>query len=184
MRIEMAHLQAQGINFAVFAADANDRTNAVASGCSASWWQRRAATTCASKGGALWVCRQCDRADFTEDWLALGLFMPKLEKPRHFETVSAQYTTTEIIGQGGTGTVFKASDDCGGGCGYQAARSVKGNSRETSQIYTKTSSRSVNATGMRTLLPLLTMASTAMGRNQPPFYVMPLYQESLPGTKD
>lgn len=27
MRIEMAHLQAQGINFAVFAADANDRTN-------------------------------------------------------------------------------------------------------------------------------------------------------------
>ncbi len=28
MRIEMAHLQAQGINFAVFAADANDRTNA------------------------------------------------------------------------------------------------------------------------------------------------------------
>lgn len=28
MRIEMAHLQAQGINFAVFNADANDRTNA------------------------------------------------------------------------------------------------------------------------------------------------------------
>ena len=28
MRIEMAHLHAQGINFAVFAADANDRTNA------------------------------------------------------------------------------------------------------------------------------------------------------------
>lgn len=28
MRIEMAHLQAQGINFVVFAADANDRTNA------------------------------------------------------------------------------------------------------------------------------------------------------------
>ena len=28
MRIEMAHLRAQGINFAVFAADANDRTNA------------------------------------------------------------------------------------------------------------------------------------------------------------
>jgi hypothetical protein len=27
MRIEMAHLQTQGINFAVFAADANDRTN-------------------------------------------------------------------------------------------------------------------------------------------------------------
>jgi hypothetical protein len=27
MRVEMAHLQAQGINFAVFAADANDRTN-------------------------------------------------------------------------------------------------------------------------------------------------------------
>jgi hypothetical protein len=28
MRIEMAHLRAQGINFAVFNADANDRTNA------------------------------------------------------------------------------------------------------------------------------------------------------------
>jgi hypothetical protein len=28
MRIEMAHLRAQGINFAVFAADATDRTNA------------------------------------------------------------------------------------------------------------------------------------------------------------
>ncbi len=28
MRIEMAHLQAQGINFAVFAADANDHTSA------------------------------------------------------------------------------------------------------------------------------------------------------------
>lgn len=28
MRIEMAHLQAQGINFAVFNADANDRTKA------------------------------------------------------------------------------------------------------------------------------------------------------------
>ena len=27
MRIEMAHLRDQGINFAVFAADANDRTN-------------------------------------------------------------------------------------------------------------------------------------------------------------
>lgn len=28
MRIDMAHLQAQGISFAVFAADANDRTSA------------------------------------------------------------------------------------------------------------------------------------------------------------
>lgn len=28
MRIEMAHLRAQGISFAVFAADATDRTNA------------------------------------------------------------------------------------------------------------------------------------------------------------
>ena len=28
MRIEMAHLRAQGINFAVFNADANDQTNA------------------------------------------------------------------------------------------------------------------------------------------------------------
>jgi len=28
MRIEMAHLRAQGISFAVFAADANDRTSA------------------------------------------------------------------------------------------------------------------------------------------------------------
>jgi hypothetical protein len=39
-----------------------------------------------------------------------SLPVSKLRRPRLFETAFSRYTATEQVGQGGTGTIFKASD--------------------------------------------------------------------------
>ena len=105
--------------------------------------------------------------------------MSPLKKPVEFETTFSRYQATEIIGQGGTGRVYKASSDAGGDVAIKVLDADKGSASERRRRF-KNELLFGERNQHPNVLTVLDHGSVRLdGGASTPFYVMPLYDSSL-----
>lgn len=101
----------------------------------------------------------------------------KLNKPIVFTTTFATYTATHIIGEGGSGRIFEASDDAGGVCAIKWLNTVKASKEKVKRFKNELlfCLRNKHAN----ILTVTDHGVFVEGERKSPFYVMPLYEGSL-----
>jgi serine/threonine protein kinase len=103
--------------------------------------------------------------------------MQKLKKPVDFETTFGTYTATEIIGQGGAGRVFAASDDEGNPVAVKLLNAETASKDKRRRF--KNEIAFLQRTTHRNLVPVLDHGVSTVSGVAGPFYVMPRYDGSL-----
>lgn len=103
--------------------------------------------------------------------------MSKLRRSRLFETAFSRYTATEQIGEGGTGTVFKASDDVGQVVAIKVLDAGKATRERRRRFKNELVFGERNR--HRNVITVLDHGVDTTGPEATPFYVMRLYEKSL-----
>ena len=100
-----------------------------------------------------------------------------LKKPKLFETTFAAFTATEIVGQGGSGSVYKAIDDAGTVVAVKLLDPSRANRERLKRF------KNELLFGQRNRHPnIITVVDHGIFRDSKrssPFYVMPYYDASL-----
>ncbi|HSF33606.1 MAG TPA: protein kinase [Candidatus Tectomicrobia bacterium] len=100
-----------------------------------------------------------------------------LKEPIEFETTFARYTATAILGEGGSGRVYRATDESGSACAIKLLDSSKATREKLKRF------KNELLFGSRSHPPHLVSVTDhglfQNGRRNVPFYVMPLYNGSL-----
>lgn len=100
-----------------------------------------------------------------------------LRKPVLFETTFAHYTATDIIGEGGAGRVYKATDDAGSVYAIKLLTSAKPNSEKMRRF--KNEVQFCSKFEHSNIIKVIDHGVYLAGDQHSPFYVMPLYPYSL-----
>ncbi len=100
-----------------------------------------------------------------------------LKNPVVFNTTFAQYTSTEIIGEGGAGRIYKATDDAGSVYAIKLLTAAKPNS-ETMKRF-KNEVQFCSKHDHKNIIKVVDHGVLPDGNKLAPFYVMPLYTASL-----
>src|SRR4051794_11708845 len=108
--------------------------------------------------------------------------MPKLKKPRVFETVFSRYTATEQIGEGGTGTVFKATTDGGSTVAIKLLDPAKATRERRRRFKNELTFGERNQ--HKNVITVHDHGLDTSGPEPTPFYVMPFYEKSLRNVMD
>jgi serine/threonine protein kinase len=98
-----------------------------------------------------------------------------LNKPIIFETTFACYTGTDLIGQGGAGRIYRATDDTGN---IYAIKLLDATSSEKTKRFKNEIFFSLK-NQHRNIITINDHGIFIDGKKRSPFYVMPLYKESL-----
>ncbi|GAI75838.1 unnamed protein product, partial [marine sediment metagenome] len=101
----------------------------------------------------------------------------KLNKPLVFTTTFATYTATHIIGEGGSGRIFEASDDTGGICAIKWLDLAKATKEKVKRF--KNELQFCLRNQHPHILTVVDHGVFIKGEGNSPFYVMPLYDGSL-----
>lgn len=101
----------------------------------------------------------------------------KLNKPFVFTTTFTTYTATHIIGEGGSGRIFEASDDTGGIYAIKWLDQVKATKEKVKRF--KNELHFCLRNQHPHILTILDHGVFIKGESNSPFYVMPLYDGSL-----
>jgi serine/threonine protein kinase len=100
-----------------------------------------------------------------------------MKKPLYFETTFATFKSTEIIGQGGSGRVFKATDEAGSLCAVKLLDPTKASKEKIKRF------KNEFVFGQRNKHPnVITVIDNGLfkeANNSSPFYVMAYYEDSL-----
>lgn len=100
-----------------------------------------------------------------------------LKKPVVFNTTFAQYTGTEIIGQGGAGHIYRATDDAGSVYAIKLLTATKPNSEKMKRF--KNEVEFCRNHDHKNVIKVVDHGAFLDGNQFAPFYVMPLYTSSL-----
>ncbi len=100
-----------------------------------------------------------------------------LRKPIVFETPFNQYIGTDIIGEGGTGRVYKATGDDNSAYAIKLLHSEKATREKMKRFKNEVEFCSRNRHS--NIIEVLGSGNVVDGKKQSPFYVMPLYASSL-----
>lgn len=103
--------------------------------------------------------------------------MTTLRKERTFETAFSRYVATEQIGEGGNGTVFKATDDSGNPVAVKVLNPEKATTDKRRRFKNELTFGLRNQ--HKNIITVLDHGVDATGRKSAPFYVMPFYAGSL-----
>jgi serine/threonine protein kinase len=101
----------------------------------------------------------------------------KLNKPSVFTTTFATYTATHIIGEGGSGRIFEATDDAGGICAIKWLDPAKASKEKIKRF--KNELQFCLRNQHPHILTIVYHGVFIKGESNSPFYVMPLYDGSL-----
>jgi serine/threonine protein kinase len=101
----------------------------------------------------------------------------KLHKSLVFTTTFATYTATHIIGEGGSGRIFEASDDTGGICAIKWLDPAKATKEKVKRF--KNELQFCLRNRHPHILTIIDHGVLIKGEDNSPFYVMPLYDGSL-----
>jgi len=101
----------------------------------------------------------------------------KLNKPLIFATTFATYTATHIIGEGGSGRIFEASDDVGGIYAIKWLDPAKATREKIKRF--KNELHFCLRNRHPHILTIVDHGVFIKGEDNSPFYVMPLYDGSL-----
>jgi len=94
-----------------------------------------------------------------------------------FETTYAQYTGSDIIGEGGAGRVYKAKDDAGDVYAIKVLTSAKANTEKMKRF--KNEVEFCRRNQHQNIIKVVDNGVLIEDNKHSPFYVMPLYTESL-----
>lgn len=94
-----------------------------------------------------------------------------------FETTYAQYIGSDIIGEGGAGRVYKATDDAGDVYAIKVLTSAKANSEKMKRF--KNEVEFCRRNQHQNIIKVVDNGVLIQDNKHFPFYVMPLYPESL-----
>jgi serine/threonine protein kinase len=100
-----------------------------------------------------------------------------LSKPVTFETAFTQYIGTDIIGEGGAGHVYRATDDTGGVYAIKLLETAKANSDKLKRF--KNEVEFCRRNQHRNIITVIGDGVFINCKKHSPFYVMPLYTGSL-----
>jgi serine/threonine protein kinase len=100
-----------------------------------------------------------------------------LRKPKVFETPFNQYTATDIIGEGGAGQVYKATDDNNNTYAVKLLHSEKATRKNMKRFQNEVNFCSRNR--HPNIIAVLDSGNVVDGKTGTPFYVMPFYTTSL-----
>jgi serine/threonine protein kinase len=104
--------------------------------------------------------------------------MSKLKKPWSLETTFDHYTATEIIGEGGTGKVYRATNSAGEAVAIKVLDPLKGASRDRRRRF-----KNELLFGARNqhqgIVVVTDHGVVDIGGTTTPFYVMPLFERTL-----
>jgi serine/threonine protein kinase len=103
--------------------------------------------------------------------------MSKLKKSRFFETAFSRYAASEQIGEGGTGTVFKASDDAGQVVAIKVLDAAKATRERRRRFKNELTFGERNR--HKNVITVLDHGVETTGTEPTPFYVMTFYEKSL-----
>jgi len=101
----------------------------------------------------------------------------KLNKPLVFTTTFATYSATHIIGEGGSGRIFEASDDTGGICAIKWLDPAKATKEKVKRF--KNELQFCLRNRHPHILTIIDHGVFIKGEDNSPFYVMPFYDGSL-----
>jgi len=101
----------------------------------------------------------------------------KLNEPFVFTTTFATYTATHIIGEGGSGRIFEASDDTGDICAIKWLDPAKASKEKVKRF--KNELQFCLRNQHPHILSIVDHGIFIKGESNSPFYVMPLYDGSL-----
>lgn len=101
----------------------------------------------------------------------------ELNKPVVFTSTFATYAATHIIGEGGSGRIFKASDDAGGIYAIKWLDPAKATKEKVKRF--KNELQFCLRNRHRHILTIVDHGVFIKGESNSPFYVMPLYDGSL-----
>ena len=101
----------------------------------------------------------------------------KLNQPFVFTTTFATYTATHIIGEGGSGRIFEATDDAGGICAIKWLDPAKASKEKIKRF--KNELQFCLRNQHPHILTIVDHGVFIKGKSNSPFYVMPLYDGSL-----
>ncbi len=100
-----------------------------------------------------------------------------LKKPIVFETTFAIYTATEIIGEGGSGCIYKSSDESGNTWAVKHLASEKATQEKVKRF--KNELQFCLKNQHRNIVTVIDHGILKDTQKTSPFYVMPLYKGSL-----
>lgn len=101
----------------------------------------------------------------------------KLRKPLVFEAAFATYTATEIVGEGGSGRVYKASDEAGSVYAVKVLDPTKASKEKLRRFKNELLFGQRNK--HRNIITVVDQGIFRDGKRSSPFYVMPYYEASL-----
>src|SRR5260370_21799374 len=94
-----------------------------------------------------------------------------------FETTFTRYTGTDIIGEGGAGRVYRATDDDNNAYAIKLLDSTKANRERMKRFKNEVEFCSRNR--HPNIIAVSDSGNVVDGKKDSPFYVMPLYTSSL-----
>ncbi len=100
-----------------------------------------------------------------------------LSKPVIFETTFTSYTGTDIIGKGGAGCVYRATDDAENMYAIKLLDAAKANREKVKRFKNEVEFSLKNR--HQNIITVIDHGGFIDGKQLSPFYVMPLYQGSL-----
>jgi serine/threonine protein kinase len=100
-----------------------------------------------------------------------------LKKPIIFQTTFAQYTGTDIIGEGGAGRIYRATDDTGNVYAIKLLDSAKATSEKAKRFKNELLFSQRNE--HQNIITVIDHGIFIDGKKHSPFYIMPLYKGSL-----
>src|SRR5207302_1036423 len=100
-----------------------------------------------------------------------------LSKPAIFETTFTHYTGTDIIGEGGAGRVYRATDDAENVYAIKLLDSAKANREKVRRFKNEVLFSQRNQ--HQNIITVIDHGIYKDGKKGSPFYVMPLYKGSL-----
>jgi serine/threonine protein kinase len=101
----------------------------------------------------------------------------KLNKLLVFTTTFASYVATQVIGEGGSGRIFEATDDSGAAYAIKLLDRARATKEKVKRF--KNEVHFCLRSGHPNVLTILDHGVAVEGESLSPFYVMPLYDGSL-----
>jgi len=108
---------------------------------------------------------------------AIENYSMSLSKPVIFETTFTSYTGTDIIGKGGAGCVYRATDDAENVYAIKLLDAAKANREKVKRFKNEVEFSLKNR--HQNIITVIDHGGFIDGKKLSPFYVMPLYQGSL-----